>query len=229
VDAEIDDGFFSQRIILVSTTHPTARANASEPIVDLDVWIVEGVTARTTKPVGRKGPGKTRQVAALPWRMTDDGLNVLLVSSRETRRWVIPKGWQMKGKADPAAAAQEAYEEAGLDGRVAAKPFGDYPYLKRLKSGAARAVTVDVYPLEVTGEHATWPEKGQRTLKWMPPIEAAMAVQEPQLRDLIVRFAGVELPDEERPSPPPPPTPVRVALQRLTRRVTALWGRDRLN
>lgn len=56
-----------------------------------------------------------------------------------------------------------------------------------------------------------------------------MAVQEPELRDLIARFAGVELPDEERPSPPPPPTPVRVALQRLTRRVTALWGRDRLN
>jgi 8-oxo-dGTP pyrophosphatase MutT (NUDIX family) len=184
----------------------------------------------TTKPVkqnARKDMSRSRQVAALPWRGAGDRLEILLVSSRETRRWVIPKGWQMKGKSDPAAAAQEAYEEAGLDGRVAPEPFGHYPYLKRLKSGNARAVTVDVYPLEVTGEHAAWPEKGQRTLNWMPPIEAALAVQEPELRDLIASFAQVDLPTEERPDLTPAPTPVRVAFQRLARRVTALWGRNR--
>ena len=176
---------------------------------------------------GGKSGQRRRQVAALPWRAAADPshLEILLVSSRETRRWVIPKGWPMKGKSDAQAAAQEAYEEAGLDGRIAGKPVGDYPYLKRLKSGAARPVTVDVYPLEVTGEHAAWPEKGQRTLKWMSPIEAALAVQEPELRDLIARFAHVDLPAEERPAPAPAPTPVRVALQRLRRRVTALWGR----
>ena len=86
---------------------------------------------------------------------------------------------------------------------------------------------MDVYPLQVTGEHQAWPEKGQRTLEWMTPIEAALAVQEPELRDLIVRFAGVALPEEERPAPHPAPTPVRVAFQRLRRRVTALWGRYR--
>jgi hypothetical protein len=86
-------------------------------------------------------------------------------------------------------------------------------------------VTVDVYPLEVTGEHATWPEKGQRTLRWMSPVEAALAVQEPELRDLIARFAQVELPAEERPALTLAPTPVRVAFDRLRRRVTALWGR----
>jgi 8-oxo-dGTP pyrophosphatase MutT (NUDIX family) len=180
------------------------------------------------KQAGRKSGTRRRQVAALPWRAPTSGaLEILLVSSRETRRWVIPKGWQMKGKLDHQAAAQEAYEEAGLDGRIVDKPIGEYPYLKRLKSGAARAVTVDVYPLEVTGEHATWPEKGQRTLQWMSPVEAALAVQEPELRDLIARFAQVELPAEERPAPVPAPTPVRVAFQRLRRRVTALWGRDR--
>ncbi len=187
------------------------------------------------KQAGRKSGTRRRQVAALPWRAAKNGegggeggaLEVLLVSSRETRRWVIPKGWPMKGKSDRQAAALEAYEEAGLDGLVAEKAVGDYPYLKRLKSGVGRPVTVDVYPLEVTGEHATWPEKGQRTLQWMSPVEAALAVQEPELRDLIARFAGVELPAEERPAPAPAPTPVRVALERLRRRVTALWDRPR--
>ncbi|KRA69782.1 NUDIX hydrolase [Caulobacter sp. Root656] len=178
------------------------------------------------KQAGRKSGTRRRQVAALPWRVDPaGGLQVLLVSSRETRRWVIPKGWPMKGKLDHQAAAQEAYEEAGLDGRIVDTPIGDYPYLKRLKSGAARPVTVDVYPMEITGEHATWPEKGQRTLRWMSPVEAALAVQEPELRDLIARFAQVELPAEERPDTTLAPTPVRVAFDRLRRRVTALWGR----
>lgn len=177
---------------------------------------------------GGKSGQRRRQVAALPWRVdAAAGLQVLLVSSRETRRWVIPKGWPMKGKTNAQAAAQEAYEEAGLDGRIEAEPIGEYPYLKRLKSGTARPVTVDVYPLEVTGEHATWPEKGQRTLRWMPPVEAALAVQEPELRDLIARFAKVDLPAEERPAPAPAPTPLRVALTRLRRRITVAWGRRR--
>lgn len=178
------------------------------------------------KQEGRKSGGKRRQVAALPWRGEGEALRILLVSSRETRRWVIPKGWPMKDKTDFAAAAQEAYEEAGLDGVISEQAIGEYEYLKKLKSGAARLVKVDVFPMQVTGEHATWPEKGQRTLDWMTPVEAALAVQEPDLRDLIARFAGVELP-EERPAPHPAPTPVRVAFQRLRRRVTALWGRYR--
>lgn len=186
-------------------------------------------TAQGKQQAGRKsgngGGGKRRQVAALPWRGEGETLRFLLVSSRETRRWVIPKGWPMKNKTDWQAAAQEAYEEAGLDGVIEQTPVGEYDYLKRLKSGAARQVTVDVFPMKVTGEHATWPEKGQRTLQWMTPVEAALAVQEPQLRDLIARFAGVALPEEERPEPAAAPTPVRVALQRLRRRVTALWGR----
>jgi 8-oxo-dGTP pyrophosphatase MutT (NUDIX family) len=178
----------------------------------------------------RKAKPRRQQVAALPWRAPaqgDGGLEILLVSSRETRRWVIPKGWPMKGKTDPQAAVQEAYEEAGVDGRIAAAPVGGYRYLKRLKSGTARLVWVDVYPLEVTGEHPTWPEKDQRTLRWMSPVEAALAVQEPELRDLIARFAGIDLPEEERPAQTPAPTPVRVAFERLRRRVTALWGRAR--
>lgn len=185
------------------------------------------MTDGTVKQAGGAKGGKRRQVAALPWRAQGAGLEVLLVSSRETRRWVIPKGWPMKGKPDHLAAAQEAYEEAGLDGQIVDTAFGDYEYLKRLKSGAGRLVKVDVYPMKVTGEHATWPEKGQRTLRWMTPVEAALAVQEPELRGLIARFAKVDLPAEERPAPAPAPTPVKVALQRLKRRVTVLLGHAR--
>ncbi|PTS88701.1 NUDIX hydrolase [Caulobacter sp. HMWF009] len=181
----------------------------------------------TEKPARKSGNGKRRQIAALPWRGEGEALEILLVSSRETKRWVIPKGWPMKGRTDPAAAAQEAYEEAGLDGVVSQTPVGEYEYLKRLKNGTARQVRVDVFPLKVTGEHATWPEIGQRTLHWMKPVEAALAVQEAELRDLIARFAGVTLPEEERPAPIRPPTPVKVALQRLRRRVITLWGRPR--
>lgn len=180
----------------------------------------------TEKPV-KQGVGKRRQVAALPWRGEGAALQVLLVSSRETKRWVIPKGWPMKDRTDPAAAAQEAYEEAGLDGVIGEQPIGAYEYLKRLKSGAARLVKVDVYPFQVTGGHPSWPEKGQRTLQWMSPIEAALGVQEPELRDVIARFAGVVLPEEERPAPARAPTPVKVAFERLKRRVTTLWGRTR--
>ena len=156
----------------------------------------------TEKPV-KQGVGKRRQVAALPWRGEGADLQILLVSSRETKRWVIPKGWPMKGRSDPAAAAQEAYEEAGLDGVIAEQSVGDYEYLKRLKSGAARGVRVEVFALAVDTLHDAWPEQGQRTLKWMDPVEAAVSVQEPELRDLIARFAGVSLPAEERPDPPP--------------------------
>jgi len=180
----------------------------------------------TEKPV-KQGVGKRRQVAALPWRGEGADLQILLVSSRETKRWVIPKGWPMKGRTDPAAAAQEAYEEAGLDGVIAEQSVGDYEYLKRLRSGVARLVKVDVYPLRVTGEHATWPEKGQRTLQWMNPAEAALGVQEPELRDVIARFAHIELPEEERPAPARAPTPVKVALERVRRRVTTFLGGSR--
>jgi hypothetical protein len=86
-------------------------------------------------------------------------------------------------------------------------------------------VTVDVYPLEVTGEHATWPEKGQRTLQWMSPVEAALAVQEPELRDLIARFARSSCPPRNARPPSRPRRRSAWPFERLRRRVTALWGR----
>lgn len=130
------------------------------------------------------------QYAALPWRRSADGaLEVLVITSRETRRWVIPKGWPIKGMKSPDSAAREAFEEAGVVGAVRKKAVGFYAYDKRLRSGRLQRVGVDVFALQVTEERETWPEKGQRDKRWTTPAEAATLVDEPDLKRLINDFA----------------------------------------
>ncbi|KQW79546.1 NUDIX hydrolase [Brevundimonas sp. Root1279] len=138
--------------------------------------------------VVRTEEAERRQVAALPWRRGPDGLEVLLVTSRETRRWVTPKGGRMPGKTDPEAAAQEALEEAGVEGEVGHEPLGVFRYLKILKRRAARWCVVALYPLEVTVEHAEWKEQTERERRWMPVAAAAASVGEPDLAALIAAF-----------------------------------------
>lgn len=128
------------------------------------------------------------QYAALPWRDTGSGIEVLLITSRETRRWVIPKGWPIKGLTPSQAAAREAYEEAGVGGLVTGKAAGSFDYDKRGKDDEVRPCHVLVFPLEVMVQHIDWPEQGQRTLRWMSQEDAAAAVAEPQLASLIRRL-----------------------------------------
>lgn len=129
------------------------------------------------------------QYAALPWRWTPDGtVEVLLITSRETRRWVIPKGWPIRGMKSPQSAAREAYEEAGVVGVVGKKAAGFYHYDKRLRSGRLQRVGVDVFPLLVAEERETWPEKGQRDKLWTTPAEAAALVDEPELKEILAGF-----------------------------------------
>lgn len=130
-----------------------------------------------------------RQVAALPWRRGAEGVEILLVTSRETRRWVVPKGGRMPGKTDAEAAAQEAFEEAGVEGRVGHDPLGGFRYLKILKRRAPRWCVVAVYALEVTAEHREWQEQAERERAWLPRDEAARRVGEPDLAALIAAFA----------------------------------------
>jgi 8-oxo-dGTP pyrophosphatase MutT (NUDIX family) len=132
--------------------------------------------------------GLRRQYAALPWRRSDIGLEILLITSRETRRWVIPKGWAKKGEPPTIAAAREALEETGAAGRVAPAPLGEYRYDKIMKSGRVRKVKVAVYSLEVLHEHAEWPEMAVREKLWISAAEGADLVDEPELRTLIARF-----------------------------------------
>jgi len=132
--------------------------------------------------------GARRQIAALPFRKTAAGdIEVLLITSRETGRFIIPKGWPMKRLSDADAAAKEAYEEAGVVGKVKRKPIGAYSYWKRLER-SFELLNVDVYALEVREQRANWPEKGSRRLGWLRQEDAASLVDEPGLITLIERF-----------------------------------------
>ncbi len=130
------------------------------------------------------------QYAALPWRRAADGaLEVLLITSRETRRWVIPKGWPIKGMKPSGTAEREAFEEAGVIGKISGKSLGVFHYDKRLRTGRIQHVRVAVYALRVEREAEAWPEMGQREKRWSPLAEAAGLVGEDELRWLIDGFA----------------------------------------
>lgn len=128
------------------------------------------------------------QYAALPFRAGPQP-EIMLVSSRETKRWVLPKGWPMKGRKPHAAAAQEALEEAGLVGKIEKKSIGAYHYVKNLRNGAAILCRVEVFPMQVERQRKTWRERDQRITRWFPIERAAEAVREPELAGIIRAFA----------------------------------------
>jgi 8-oxo-dGTP pyrophosphatase MutT (NUDIX family) len=129
------------------------------------------------------------QFAAVPWRRGPGGeVEILLITSRETRRWVIPKGWPIKGVKSPKSAAQEAFEEAGVAGKIRKRPVGSYAYDKRLRNGRLQHVRVAVFALQVDNEAETYPEAGQREKRWVDVIEAARLVDEPELMVVLATF-----------------------------------------
>ncbi|SLN22492.1 NUDIX domain protein [Pseudoruegeria aquimaris] len=133
-----------------------------------------------------KKAGKGRQVAALPVRWRKDGkLEILLVTSRDTGRWVLPKGWTMEGKSPWKAAAIEAEEEAGAEGKVLREPLGSFRYEKRLDDGTRVPTKVKVYPLLVEDLAERWKERGERKRKWFTAKEAARHVKEEELSALF--------------------------------------------
>lgn len=129
------------------------------------------------------------QYAALPWRRTNEGIEVLLITSRETKRWVIPKGWPIKKLKPSASAAQEALEEAGVVGETRGRAIGAYHYDKRLRSGRTQHVRVFVFALEVAELKAEWREMGQRERRWTTPAFAAELVEEKELKTLLAAFS----------------------------------------
>lgn len=114
---------------------------------------------------------------------------VLLVTSRDTGRWVIPKGWPMRGKKSHTVAEREAYEEAGVKGTVSREPVGYYSYHKGMNGGLKINCRVQVHALEVKELLKDFPEKGTRRLEWVSCEEAAARVQEPELKVLFHAFA----------------------------------------
>jgi 8-oxo-dGTP pyrophosphatase MutT (NUDIX family) len=136
------------------------------------------------KPAGPQ-PEHRSQVAALPVREDEDGtLRALLITSRDTGRWIIPKGWPMKGRKDHEAAAQEALEEAGVVGRVNKTPLGSYVYWKR-QTDHFELCSVTVYLLSVDRHRKTWLEMDQRKATWFTIDEAAALIQDRGLSTII--------------------------------------------
>jgi 8-oxo-dGTP pyrophosphatase MutT (NUDIX family) len=134
----------------------------------------------------KSASGARVQYAALPFRRAGAATEVMLVTTRRTKRWIIPKGWPMGRKAPHVAAAQEALEEAGVVGRVGTSPIGSYSYEKQLKRGRVVVCEVLVFPLEVERQQKSWPEKGKRQMRWLTPADAAAAVQDNALSDIIL-------------------------------------------
>jgi 8-oxo-dGTP pyrophosphatase MutT (NUDIX family) len=156
------------------------------------------------------GSKAKRQVAALPVRRRKDGgLEVCLVTTRETRRWVIPKGWPEKGLKDWQAAEHEAFEEAGLKGRITKAAVGSFPYWKRMDDHFV-LVEVDVYVLAVEKQLTDWAEMAERERRWLDIAEAAEEVLEPglitilgQLDEIMEASGRVEITGKVRGSPIP--------------------------
>ena len=158
------------------------------------VWGGRGQAGTDRPPAHPLPPARPaiRQIAVLPYRTTgpvlDSAVEVMLVTSRETRRWVLPKGNRMKGLSAHAAAAQEAFEEAGIEGSVCPTLLGTYTYNKVMRSGSQIPVEVEVFPFAVTAELEQWPEQTQRNRRWFPLAEAIEAVDESDLKDLLRSF-----------------------------------------
>jgi 8-oxo-dGTP pyrophosphatase MutT (NUDIX family) len=132
------------------------------------------------------------QAGAIPYSLINGEVHVLLVTSRGSGRWLIPKGNIDDGLTPAEAAAKETYEEAGIRGTIASDtPLGFFTSSKTLKTGEERLVTVEVYALLVDRQLKRWPEAREREARWMTPVEAARSVKEPGLALLLLRLKEV--------------------------------------
>ena len=138
----------------------------------------------------REGHGRTaRQQGAIPLRHGLDGIEVLLVTSRGSGRWIIPKGWPVPNMSSAESAAREAFEEAGVRGvMTGGGPLGAYVTNKRADVGAP-GMQIDVFVLEVTSVLDDWPEARERQRAWFKPGAAAQIVEEPELARMIEEAA----------------------------------------
>lgn len=130
------------------------------------------------------------QVAALCWRKTDSDLQILLVRSLDSNRWILPKGWPMRGKSLAEAAAQEAWEEAGVKGATTPTAIGRYGSRKRRGSGVKQPAQIEVFALEVEDSETQFPEADLRKTRWFPAQRAIKKLRHPELGALILRHLG---------------------------------------
>jgi len=140
-----------------------------------------------TIPVRRKTDVRT-QFAALPFRVVNDQVQVLLITSRRTKRWIIPKGWPMEGVSPMKAAATEAFEEGGVEGKPYPNCIGLFSYQKDLGNKGDLPCVAMVYPVKVKRLLSDFPERNERRRKWFTLSKAAKKVDEPELRAILKSF-----------------------------------------
>jgi arsenate reductase len=176
---------------------PDLIENPTDPVTEAVAPLTSDGRISPIRPAGKGKSGKKAdgnkairvQYGVLPYRVQPDGsVEFLLVTTRQTRRWIIPKGWPIKGMKPAKSAAQEAYEEAGVRGAVELDPIGSYLYEKVLEEGVSVPCEVSVFPLKVERQHKSWPERQEREIRWLGPAEALLLLEESGLRDLISAF-----------------------------------------
>jgi 8-oxo-dGTP pyrophosphatase MutT (NUDIX family) len=142
-----------------------------------------------------------KQVAALCWRHSpkrNSQIEILLVTSLNSKRWILPKGWLEAELSAAENAAREAFEEAGVTGKVSPQPMGAYHYLKEKKDGGGMPCSVEVFTLAVSKQLDDWPEKNARELAWVPVEQALAQVSEPGLRQILKDFRKQQSPAKAR-------------------------------
>mgnify|MGYP001169309206 CR=1 FL=1 len=129
------------------------------------------------------------QIGALCYRFTHKNVKILLVTSRRSKRWIIPKGWKVEKMSNRKSVALEAWEEAGVQGRVSDRSIGTYYYRKRTAKDDFLTCAVKVFALEVKASKKKFPEREQRKLKWVNPTKAIDSVSEPELKTVLKNFS----------------------------------------
>lgn len=132
--------------------------------------------------------GIRTQFGAICYRITNSKVQILLVTTRRSGRWIVPKGWPMNEQTPGTAAAVEAWEEAGVEGKVKETCVGLYSYTKDPETQDPLPCIVALYPLKVKKLAKDYPERKERKRKWVSPKKAASMVKEPELAAVLKRF-----------------------------------------
>lgn len=149
------------------------------------------MTKMNPQPLSLPAEGKRgfrTQFGAICYRMINDHPQILLVTTRRSGRWIVPKGWPMDGHTAGEAAAVEAWEEGGVLGKVKDTCVGIYTYTKDPETQASLPCVVALYPLKVKKLSKDYPERKARKRKWVSTRKAASMVREPELAAILKRF-----------------------------------------
>ena len=152
----------------------------------MDLYSKKKITRNSLKT--NFGQKVYNQIGALCYKTVDNKTQVLLITSRKSKRWIIPKGWKIDKLSNRKSAALEAWEEGGVQGKVSNRSIGTYDYRKKNDLGDFFTCRVKVYGLRVKSLKRKFPEQGQRQLQWVDTNKAIEYVFEPELKKLITEF-----------------------------------------